>query len=209
MFFCLHIYYWTLAPVRYDLRVMCQSKLHTGTNRSLRVELVDPVRELGLKNVPIRIEIRDPQINQWIHLADFKTDAQGTGQPSFRLPDWKDGTYDLRVSAGSGWHPQTMVRSVQLVRSWKLMLTSDRPVYQPGQTIQLRGLALRSLDLKPVAGETAVFTISDPAGNIIFKQKDVTSQFGISSTACPLAHEILHGLYTIQCQVGDTTSKLA
>src|ERR1043165_4152580 len=47
MFFCLHIYYWTLAPVRYDLRVMCQSKLHTGTNRSLRVELVDPVRELG------------------------------------------------------------------------------------------------------------------------------------------------------------------
>ncbi len=208
LFFCLHVYYWTLAPAPYDLRVLCQSKLHAGTKRSLRVELVDPNRGTGLVNVPIKIAMRDPALDQWVHLADFKTDAQGTGQPSFQLPAWKDGTYDLRVSASTGWRPQTMVRSVQLVHSWKLMLTSDRPVYQPGQTIQVRSLALRSLDLKPIAGQTAVFTVADPAGNIIFKQKDVTSAFGISSSACPLAYEILHGPYTIQCQVGDTTSKL-
>lgn len=209
LFFFLHVYYWTLTPAPYDLRILGQSKLHAGVKRSLRVELVDPVRGVGLQSVPVSIEMRDPAIDQWVHLADFKTDAQGTGQPAFQLPDWKDGAYDLRVSANSGWRPQTIVRSVQLVHSWKLMLSSDRPVYQPGQTIQLRCLGLRSLDLKPVAGQTAVFTVADPGGTMIFKQKEVTSSFGISSTACPLAREILEGTYTIQCQVGDTTSKLA
>jgi hypothetical protein len=208
LFLCLHVHYWTMSAAPYDLRVLCQTTLHAGTTRSMRVELVDPVAGTGLENVPVRIEMRNPDVDQWVLLADFNTDPQGTGQPTFRLPDWKDGKYELRVSAQPAGHPQTIVRSVQLAHSWKIMLSSDRPVYQPGQTINLRSLALRSLDLKPIAGQPAVFSVADPSGNIVFKQKEVTSRFGICSAVCPLAREILEGTYTIECQVGDTSSKL-
>src|SRR5262249_45714844 len=44
---------------------------------------------------------------------------------------------------------------------------------------------------------------------VIFKEKQTTSKFGISSVDCPLASEILEGTYTIRCQMGDTTSSLA
>ena len=89
------------------------------------------------------------------------------------------------------------------------MLTSDKPVYQPGQTIRLRAMALRRPDQKPVAAEPLTFSIADPKGNVIFKQPAATSKFGIASTDCPTAAEIIPGPYEIRCQIGDTESKLS
>src|SRR5262249_30231718 len=97
LFLCLHIHYSTMAPAPYDLRVIGQSKLHAGTRQSLRVEVVNPGRGAGLADIPVTLEMRDPVKDEWIQLATFQTDAQGTGQPSLQLPDWKDGAYDLRV----------------------------------------------------------------------------------------------------------------
>ena len=37
-----------------------------------------------------------------MRLASFQTDASGTGSPRFRLPDWNDGSYKLRVAARIG-----------------------------------------------------------------------------------------------------------
>ena len=74
------------------------------------------------------------------------------------------------------------------------MLSSDRPIYKPGDVIRLRSLALRSLDLKPIAGKDVVFTVTDPKDNVIFKRSDLTSKFGISSADCALADEIIEGV---------------
>ena len=86
------------------------------------------------------------------------------------------------------------------------MLSSDKPVYQPGQVIRLRSLALAQPELRPVAGHAVAYAIRDPKGNVIFRKQDVTSRFGIASADCPLADEIAEGSYQIQCQVGDTAS---
>ena len=67
----------------------------------------------------------------------------------------------------------------------------------------MRSLGLKKPDLKPVAGHEATFTIADPKGNVIFKQQDVTSRFGIASADCPLAAEIIEGEYQIRCTVGS------
>src|SRR5262249_6140428 len=53
------------------------------------------------------------------------------------------------------------------------------------------------------------FTISDPRGNVIFKQTEHTSKFGISAVDCPLAEEVTEGTYMIGCKMGDTKSSLA
>src|SRR5262249_4216173 len=127
----------------------------------------------------------------------------------FQLPDWPDGAYQLRVVAHPDGKPETVTHEVRLKRSWKLMLSSDKPVYQPGQEIHVRALALRRPDLKPVAGHTAAFSIIDPKGNIISKRQDVTSKYGITSLDCPLASEIIEGPYIIACRVGDTESRLS
>lgn len=205
----LHLYYATLSPLPYDLQVYGQQTLLAGTQGSLRVCLFDRKADRPLPNVPVSIELCSRQDKQVYRLAGFNTDRDGTGSPRFRLPDVPDGEYELRVRAATRGPEEVITRTVKLARSWKLMLSTDKPVYQPGQTIHVRSLALRRPDLRPVAGQSLTFSITDPKGNVIFKQPDVSSAYGIASADCPLATEILEGAYVVACRIGDTESKVA
>ena len=204
----LHLYYLNLKPSPVDLRVYGQSELLADTMGSIRLQVLDTTNNTGIENVPVQVELLDKQAGKVFQLASFRTNDQGTSQPRFRYPNWNDGEYTLRVTADVRGEQEEILRKITLKRSWKLMLSTDKPVYQPGQTILCRSLALRKPDLKPVAGNNVVFSITDPKGNVIFKQNDVNSRFGIASFECPLATEIIEGPYTIEAVIGDTTSKL-
>src|SRR5262245_50312453 len=180
----LHLYYLNLAPTPYDLTVLGQTRLLPGSTASLRVRLTDHATGLALAGVPVEVELLGR--GRIAVLARFTTDAQGTGQPRFRLPDWEDGSYELRVSARPAGQAEVVTEKVELRRVWKVMLSSDKPVYQPGQEIHLRALTLRRPDLKPVAGQDVTFSITDPKGNVIFKRQGATSRYGIAACDCPL-----------------------
>jgi uncharacterized protein YfaS (alpha-2-macroglobulin family) len=201
----LHLYYINLTPTPYDLRILGQNRLMAGSMASIRIRLLDRSNGQPMQGVPVDVELR--RTGQEVKLASFTTNAEGTGEPRFQLPDWADGDYTLHVVARPGKDVEEISETVQLRRSWKLMLSSDKPVYQPGQTILIRSLALYRADLKPVSGQEVTFAISDPKGNVIFKKQDVTSKYGIASAACPLASEILEGRYDIDCKIGDTSSR--
>lgn len=201
-----HLYYENLTASPFELQVFGQQELLAGSLGSLRVRVLDHPRSAALQGVPVKIELRNAS-HDWFQLASFQTDAQGSGQPRFQLPDWPDGSCELRVVARPASAEESTTQTIRLKRSWKVMLSSDKPIYQPGQTIHVRGLALRRPDLKPVTGQEVVFSITDFKGNIIFKQRGVTSPFGLSHCDCPLAAEIMEGKYTVICKVGDTESK--
>jgi uncharacterized protein YfaS (alpha-2-macroglobulin family) len=205
---CLQWYYQSLAPTPYDLVVLGQKNLLAATTAALRVRLVDRTTGVALKGIPVTIELLGDSAGR-VQLASFETDAEGTGRPRFQLPEWRDGDYRLRVTAVTPGSPEVYEESVRLRRSWKVMLSSDKPVYQPGQTIHFRALTLREADLHPVAGQTATFTVTDPKGNTIFKHRPPTSKYGIASGDCELASEIPEGAYVVACTVGDTSSRLA
>lgn len=205
----LHIYYSNLSPTPYDLQVYGQNTLLAGTPGSLRIRLFDQNTRQALSGVPVDIELRNQKTQQIFQLASFTTNADGTGTPRFQLPDAPDDQYELCIRARTSGRDELLTRPITLARSWKLMLSTDKPVYQPGQVIHLRSLALRRPDLRPVPGEKVTFSITDPKGNVIFKQEDVSSPYGIAATDCPLAVEILEGTYTIACRIGDTESKVA
>jgi hypothetical protein len=201
----MHLYYANLKPTPYDLRILGQNRLISGSMASVRIRLMDRNTNKPMSGVPVDLELIGGGLSA--QLASFVTNSEGTGEPRFQLPDWADGDYQLRIKARPGKHVEEITETVQLRRSWKLMLSSDKPVYQPGQTILIRSLALRRADLKPVAGQEVTFLITDPKGNVIFKKEDVTGKYGIASAECPLASEILEGRYDIDCKIGDTSSR--
>src|SRR5262249_50254696 len=141
-------------------------------------------------------------------LASFETDEHGSGQPSFELPDWAVGDYELHVSARTGEGVEQITAPIRLRRSTRLMLSSVKPVYHPGQTIQVRALGLRLPQQRPLASEKVTFTVRDPEENIIFKQSATASRFGIAAAECPLASELIEGIYTVTCTMGETKSRL-
>jgi alpha-2-macroglobulin-like protein len=201
----LHWQYARLEPSPYDLSMLGQQQLLTGAPGAVRVRLTNKKTHEPVANVPVEVELLGQ--GQVVKLASFTTDGQGTGNPRFTLPEWQDGKYRMRVRAQTDKGEEKVEHDVELTRSWRLMLSTDKPVYQPGQTIQVRALGLRKPDLKPVAGQEAVFTITDPKGTMIFKQRSVTSRFGITAAECPLATEIIEGNYAIACTVGNSASK--
>jgi hypothetical protein len=205
---CFHIHYANLSVSPIDLKVLGQTQLLAGASGSLRIFLVDHHNGAAMGGVPVRIGLRQRDTGQTVDLASITTDADGTGHPRFQVPDWADTECDLQITADSS-PGQSVVYPVKVHRSRQVMLSSDKPVYQPGQTIHVRSLALRRPDLRPVAGEETTFTITDPKGNVIFKRPTKTSDYGIASADCPLADEIIEGQYVIACTVGNTPSRLA
>jgi type II secretory pathway pseudopilin PulG len=205
-----HVYYLNLSPTPYDLAVYGQRNLLADTIGSLRVRLSNHFSGAALAGCPVTVELRGPEARQIVQLASFATDDRGSGQARFHLPDWADGSYQLIVEARprSGTDLEVVTETVQLRRSWKVMLTSDKPVYQPGQQIRVRALVFRRLDLKPAPAQEVTFSVTEPKGNVILKQPTRTSAYGIAAIDCPLADEINEGAYTLACKVGDTESKL-
>jgi uncharacterized protein YfaS (alpha-2-macroglobulin family) len=204
-------YQWHVASLRattIDVALLGQRELLTTSNASLRVRVIDFAKNAEpLAGVPVTISLLTPN-GEPKRLAQATTDETGSIAPRFVVPDLPSGEYSLSITADTPKGPETITRPIQLKRSWKLMLSSDKPVYQPGQKILLRALALRRPDLKPVANEPAVFTLTDPRGNVLFKHRKPTSVFGISSAECELDREIAEGSYSLACKVGDTESKI-
>jgi hypothetical protein len=208
-------YYSRLTAGDFDLRVLGQSELLAGSNASVRVQLFDRKTGDAVGGVPVTVELRGKGAD-WVHLASFKTDANGTGRPQFEVPDWNE-TCELRVVASLATPgsdstarqavQESVTRSVSLKRSSKVMLSTDKPVYQPGQEIQVRALAMRKSDRKPVVNEPLVFSITDAKGNVIYKSKETTSAYGIAACRCLLATEVIEGAYAVTCKLGDTESR--
>jgi len=204
-----HLRYLNLSATSYDLQVYGQDELLADAPGSLRVRLIDRETKRPMPDIPVEMELRRRDGGTAFRLASFTTDGSGSGGPRFALPDVPDGAYELHVRARTPGRDELLTRIVELKRSWKLMLSADKPVYQPGQTIRMRSLSLRRPDLRPVAGQEITFTVTDAKGNVVFKRRDATSPFGIASADCALADEILEGTYTLGCRMGDTESNVA
>ncbi len=195
---------------RLETRVFTQQSFLAGSRTSVRVLARDwkdetPIREaeVELKLVSIHradLQLHSPQDIEVV-LAKGTTDRDGTLSVDFVLPDLPEGAYaiDVRTKAGETstklWYP------VQLRRATAIYLTTDKPLYQPGQVIHVRSLAVKKSDLKPIGVSKITLEIEDPKGNKILKALGETSKFGIAETTLRLGDEINLGLYTVRAIV--------
>ncbi|MFT5525674.1 MAG: hypothetical protein ACI9HK_003644, partial [Pirellulaceae bacterium] len=202
----IHRYYERLSASPYDLRVMGQKDWLAGSVTTLRLAVFDQRTGKPMSDVPVTLALRNRATRETHKLVSFVTTDFGEETPRFQLPEWAEGQYDLLFTASLEGVEETLPRIVQLKRKWKLMLSTDKPIYQPGQTIRMRSMSLRQPDLKPLAGQNSLFEIVDSKGNVIFRKEGTTSKFGISSADCNLAHELNLGTYTVKCRMNDTTA---
>lgn len=199
--------YWNLAPKpSLNLMVFGQDQLFIDSDGSLRVVLQDRIRPVSGRR--INVDLEDETGARNIRLASFETNDRGTGAPKFQLPDWPVGEYQLKVTL-QGSDKDVISRRVKLKRNWHLMLSSDKPVYQPGQTIHLRSLARKRSGSTPVAGKELTFRVLDPKGNLIAIEKTASSKFGISSFDLPLANEVIEGAWRIECEMEGVESTMS
>lgn len=135
-------------------------------------------------------------------LAKATSDAQGTATVAFRVPQLPEGDYALHLAAKSGSARAEQKQTLRIVAGPQLFVTTDKPLYRPGQTLRVRALALRRIDRKPLAGRALRFRVYDPRGTCIFDRKVRSSAFGIAATELPLASEVNLGRYRVAVALG-------
>lgn len=133
-------------------------------------------------------------------LSDGVTEPSGYLDAHFAVPSWPAGKYQLEIRARIADQVSVQSQAVELIPSSRILVQSDKPLYQPGQTVHIRSLTLRSQDGRPQQGGKVRFSVEDPRRNRILQVEQPVSAFGIASADLPLAEELLLGSYQIQAE---------
>jgi hypothetical protein len=184
-----------LSPMETIIRG--QSEWLIESQASLRVIVRDHRSGAPLRS-KVAIGLSQENTRLRVELFSGTTDRNGTLDAKFTVPAMRPGPYILVVTAVSAVDNQTINRPLQLVDAGQVLLTTDKPLYQPGQTIHLRSLSLRRPKMTPLAGQKAILEVEDPKGNKVFKKSITTSKFGVAAADFVLADEINLGQYTVR-----------
>ncbi|HZS37226.1 MAG TPA: hypothetical protein VFF06_10380, partial [Polyangia bacterium] len=141
-------------------------KLTAGTPAALRIATHWATSETATgpwPNVEIEVTMKGGGKEKVVYRG--RTDGGGVADARFDVPAWPDGRYSLEVASRAGTRSDRHAHEVHLQPGARLLLESDKPLYQPAQVIHLRAVGLRPQDGKPLAGRDVTFTVADPRGN--------------------------------------------
>jgi hypothetical protein len=190
-----------------NTRILGQSRLIPGAPGLLHVQVqrYDDARPVA--GADVKVSLKPEEGGRAQVLYEGSTDAEGRVAASFTVPEVDDPQQQLVVETRSDLGRDTLEQSVTVERSYKVLLTTDKPLYQPGQQIQIRALALGTFDRLAAAGSEVEVTVADAKGNKVFRKTAATSEFGVAAWTFQLADEVNHGNYKITAALGDTSSE--
>jgi hypothetical protein len=188
----------------YELRLEGPSKLRTQKQASYRVRAIDPISHADAADAPITLQFtRDGTAPQ---ILTGMTDSGGSAV--FELAVDEPGDYTALATTQDQSAPLSVQAPVKVeAQAQKLLITTDKPIYQPGQTMHLRALALDSPDNHPQSGADVLFEVLDAKGNKVLKKTLKSDDYGIASSDFQLASLVNMGDFKVRASIGDTTSE--
>ena len=193
----------------HETAVSSSQEFFAGSTAALRCSVhgVKSVAEtVPLPHAAVQVDLLD-KTGKRTQLYKGSTADNGIASAQMQLPAaLPAGNYKLEVVTKSTLGEEKLERDVKVKTAPKILLISDKPLYQPGQTMHLRALSLQSYDLTPVGKVPLTFEVEDAKGNKVFKRTLSTSDHGIASVDFVLASEVNTGDYQIRAQMGDVQS---
>ncbi len=191
---------------QHETLVVGQNRFTPGSTGAVRVVVRDTASGAPLAGAQINVSLRDKSgASQALYQG--QTDGQGSANVSFKVPIPSSSEQTLVIETRSSLGSDSVERPVTVQRNYRVLLTTDKPIYQPGQVIHLRSLALSSFDLQPAQSQPLEVTIADGKGNKVFRQTLTTSAYGVASADFELASEVNSGAYKITAQLGNSLSE--
>ena len=192
---------------QHETIVLGQSQLVPGSTAAMRVVVRDTRDAAPLPNAEVEVRLKPADGGRAKVLFKGTTDAEGNVAVTFAVPEDADPNQTLVVETKSALGSDTLEQAVTIERDFRILLTTDKPLYQPGQMIHIRALALGAFDLRPAAAQSLDVTVADGKGNTVFRKTLTTSDFGAASVDFQLAGEVNTGPYKLTATLGNTSSE--
>lgn len=187
------------------VRVLGQSEYLSGSEAAIRVIVSDANHNEIAETGTVRVELVVPD-KQMRPLFNGRLNKRGTVEAQFRFPAGLTGKYNLRYIADTPIGSVEYTQSIVLADKASILLTTEKPIYQPGQTIHVRALALDRAGHKASAEKPLTFELEDSRGNKVFKKVTETDGFGVTSAEFALADEVNLGTYHLRALMFDPRS---
>ena len=185
------------------VHILGQQSYLTGGQAAVRVIVTDSKNEIIVGPGSVRIEFVAPG-QKPLSLFAGKLNRRGTTEAQFRLPAGLVGNHQLRYVVDTPIGSTEFTQPVRLEDKVSILLTTEKPIYQPGQTIHVRALALDRSNHDASAGHKLIFEVEDSRGNKVFKKLTETDKFGVASAEFGLADEVNLGTYHLRALMGET-----
>lgn len=200
---------WWISSAQADpteVYLFSRARVLPGEPASVRVLVRDARNQAPIADAQVRLSMIGSGLRN--QLVTARTNSDGIADITAELQDdLPDGDYQWLASVDSRTGQAEARQAVSVTRSFRTMLSTDKPRYQPGQTIHMRALSLDTDSLHPTGERTIAFAVRDAKGNKVFGKSATTSEFGIAAADFQLASQVNEGEYTISVTIGDTTSE--
>jgi uncharacterized protein YfaS (alpha-2-macroglobulin family) len=187
------------------VHILGQTEYLAGSHAAIRVIVSDANNNDAAAPGTIRIELLIPDKTPRL-LFSGKMNKRGTLEAQLHFPAGLTGSYQLRFIADTPIGSTEYIQPVKLMSKASILLTTEKPIYQPGQTIHVRALALNRADYRADSERKLTFELEDSRGNKVFKKVTATDGFGVASAEFSLADEVNLGAYHLRALMGDSSS---
>jgi uncharacterized protein YfaS (alpha-2-macroglobulin family) len=188
----------------YDVRLEGPATVTRGKGASYRVRAESVMTKTPIAGVPVQLVVM--QGEQPVQTLDGTSSAEGDAV--FPVMVDAPGTYVVSGAVTGGKFSPKVQDPVKVEDSGqRILLTSDKPIYQPGQTVNLRALALQRDGNKPLANSSALFEIEDAKGNKIYKKSITTDPYGIAATKFTIGQLVNMGDFKLRVTIGTNKTE--
>jgi len=184
------------------IHLLGQHSYLAGSEAAVRVIVTDSKNEVVSGRATVRIELVG-EGGKTSQLYAGVTNRRGTTEAHFRFPASLVGTSQLRYAADTPIGSTEFTEPIRIEDKVSILLTTEKPIYQPGQTIHARALALDRADHDAAAHRKLTIEVEDSRGNKVFKKATETDAFGVASAEFGLADEVNLGTYHLRALMGN------
>ena len=182
--------------MQHQLHIVTNEVYYADTNFVATVQLSDLQGQPLKADLDVSLHRNDRMVNEPV---SFSTDYFGRSTIEFPLHNTESGYHNLLITVASEFGMEHFNRDIRIAHDSEqnFIIHFDKGLYNPGDDVLFRIMALASATAHPIAGEQFVISIFDGNDNRVFVEAAQASDFGIISGRFRLADEVNSGLYRL------------
>ena len=135
--------------------------------------------------------------------------AGSWSQASVALPVVPDGDYQLHASYTSLLGSGEVAVPLALYTPARIHVITDRPLYEPGNTVRFRAVVLRARDLVPLDHRPGRWTVQDPDGDVLLEEAAPAGDWGVVAGSFPLDKAARTGAWKVAWRSADAVDTVS
>ncbi len=187
----------------FELRMTGAAAAAFGTKYPVRLRVNSPGTGRPYSGVPVVLQLSIDDDDDHSIRKTVTTDGSGYAVTAFELPaNLSANKGEITATATRGFlHEEESIR-FDFLKQPSLTITTDKPLYQPGQTLHMRLLAF-GFDKQAWQGANIELSIQDSDGQEAYRTTVATSRLGVATAEWDIPLKLQLDEYSIRAMIPD------